>query len=59
MSLLLKLPDARLARREGAEFTDVNERRKDERNDADGTLRIGSPRILDRVVGIPVPQYKL
>ncbi len=41
-SLFEKLPDARLARSEGAELTSVNERLRDERNAADGTLRTGS-----------------
>ena len=41
-NLAEKLPDARLARREGAELTSVNERVKDECNAADGTLQPGS-----------------
>ena len=48
-SLSGKLPDARLARREGAELTSVNERVKDECNAADGTLRTGSKYLADLI----------
>ena len=41
-SLSEKLPDARLARNDEAELTSVNERLRDERNNADGTLQTGS-----------------
>ncbi len=51
-SLLLKLPDARLARTEEAEFTNVNERLKGERNNADGTFRTGFWDIAKKYAGI-------